>query len=77
VATTIGADPKPMLACWQTRRTLRNIAAPLTAPIVEQYMTFVQALLQYLDRLPGNAPGRSEAGLDGGSPRSQQPVTNT
>jgi len=51
-AALIGTDPQPMLRCWTARRTLRNLATPLTDPLVEQYMTFAHDLLKYLDRIP-------------------------
>jgi predicted nucleotidyltransferase len=58
-AALIGGDPKPMLECWQLRGTHRPLDVSVTDPMVEQYIEFVQQLLQYLDRPP--APGTDDA----------------
>ncbi len=60
-AVIIGADPAPMLRCWDSRRTRRNIAVPLTDPLVEQYFAFVRSLLDHVDRLPTDAAAGSPA----------------
>ena len=51
-AALIDADPKPMLECWQIRRTTRQLAFAITDPVVENYIGFVQQLLAFLDRAP-------------------------
>jgi hypothetical protein len=76
-ATIIGADPTPMLACWDNRRTLRDIAVPLAAPLTEQYVAFVQTLLAYVDGLSQTAAGQFGTGSSDGSPRYDQRATAT
>jgi hypothetical protein len=55
-AALIGADAAPMLACFDVRRTTHHLAVPFTDPMVDRYMAFVSALLQYVDQLPGEHP---------------------
>ena len=65
-AVLIGADPSAMLTCFDTRRSTHRLEVSLTDPIVEQYMAFVRALLQYIDHLPRDRPGSAgdgDAGL--------------
>ena len=59
-AALFGADPTPFLTCFDARRTTPDLAVPLTDPMVDRYMAFVSALLQYVDQLPGDQP-RSDA----------------
>lgn len=60
-ARLIDSDPKPMLTCWSTRRTLRNLEVPLTDPLVEQYLRFARDLLQYLEDVRVAGPERRGA----------------
>ena len=57
----IDADPRPMLDCWQTRRTLRRLAVPITDPLVEDYTAFTRRLVTYLDQAPNADPLRVDA----------------
>jgi hypothetical protein len=57
-ATLVGADPEPMLTCWDARRTRRPFAMSLSDPLVDRYFAFVQALLAHVDGLPAEAAGR-------------------
>ncbi|MGH7653651.1 MAG: hypothetical protein ACREN6_03215 [Gemmatimonadaceae bacterium] len=57
----IGSDPAPMLTCWTTRRTLRNLQVPLTDPLVDQYLGFARDLLQYLEDVRVAVPERRGA----------------
>jgi hypothetical protein len=54
----IDADPKPMLDCWQTRRTMRRLSIPITDPLVEEYTGFTRRLVTYLDQAPSVDPLR-------------------
>jgi hypothetical protein len=54
----IDADPKPMLDCWQTRRTMRRLALPITDPLVEEYTAFTRHLVMYLDQASNAEPLR-------------------
>lgn len=65
-AALIGADPAPMLACFEARRTSQHLAVALTDPLVDRYMAFVRSLLQYINQLPSEHPRANDGG--GGAP---------
>lgn len=50
----IDADPAPMLACLEARRTHNNLEVKLTDPLAERYLGFARSLLQYIDKLPAD-----------------------
>jgi predicted nucleotidyltransferase len=64
-AALIDADPAAMLACFDARRTTHRLEVTMTDPLVDGYLTFAGALLNYVDRLP-NTRG---PGDDGGAHR--------
>ena len=63
-AALIGADPEPMLTCFEARRTTHHLDVPLTGPMVERYLAFAGSLLQHVDQLPGDSSG-PDGGDDG------------
>ena len=65
-ASLIGADPEPMLTCFEARRTTHHLEVPLTDPMVERYLAFARSLLQHIDQLPANHPGPDGRGEGGG-----------
>jgi predicted nucleotidyltransferase len=71
-AALIGSDPKPMMTCWNTRRSLRNLEVALTDPLVEQYLGFVKDLMRYLDEVRASVPERRGATA---APRSSGPTS--
>jgi hypothetical protein len=68
-ATLIDADPSAMVKCLDARRTTHRLEVTLTDPLVDGYLTFVNALLQYVDRLP------NLRGPDGGGGESRSGYT--
>lgn len=52
----IGADPAPMVACIDRRRTTHHLETALTEPLVDQYLGFARAMLQHVERLPADQP---------------------
>lgn len=61
-AALVGADPAPMLACFDARRSGRHPAPALTDPLVEGYLAFAGALLAHIDE-PDGGPGSGGAGV--------------
>lgn len=47
----IGADPMPLLVCWDARNERKGMAVPITDPLIEGYTDFTRELVDYLDRL--------------------------
>jgi hypothetical protein len=60
-AKLAGADPAPMLRCWDSRRARQPLSVPLPDPLVEAYFAFAQALLDHVDGLPTSAPATASA----------------
>jgi len=55
-AALIGADPAPMLTCFEARQTTHRLDVPLTDPLVDRYMAFARSLLQHVNQLPSEPP---------------------
>ena len=55
-AQRIGADPKPLLACWEARVNVQPFRVVITDPVAEGYSDFVHSLMRYLDGMAGSAP---------------------
>jgi hypothetical protein len=53
MARRIGADPSPMLLCWDHRCELRPLKVAITDGLLESYADFVQKLEQFIDGLGG------------------------
>lgn len=53
-AALIEADASAVLSCFDVRRTKHYLEVALTDPLVERYMSFIQRLLQFVDRLPAD-----------------------
>jgi hypothetical protein len=75
-AALIGADPAPMLTCFDARQTTHHLAASLNDLIVDRYLNFVGAMLQYVDQLPGDHP-RPNGGERGSGEHSLYALPST
>ncbi|MEO8334016.1 MAG: nucleotidyltransferase domain-containing protein [bacterium] len=62
----IGADPTPMLTCFDARQTTHRLEVAMTDPLLEQYLAFVHALLEHVDALPANYAGPDSDGRNSG-----------
>ncbi|MEO5814557.1 MAG: hypothetical protein ABIT20_04680 [Gemmatimonadaceae bacterium] len=62
----IGADPAPMLTCFDARQTTHRLEVAMTDPLLEQYLAFVRALLEHVDALPANYAGPDSDGRRSG-----------
>jgi predicted nucleotidyltransferase len=56
-AALIDADPAPMLACFEARRTTHRLEVAMTDPLLDQYLEFVRELLRHVDALPASYSG--------------------
>jgi predicted nucleotidyltransferase len=56
-AALIGADPTPMLTCFDARTTTHHLEVQMTDSLLDQYLGFVRTLLQHVDALPANYAG--------------------
>jgi hypothetical protein len=51
-AQLIGADPAPMLLCYEAKCAQTPPQVPITAPLVVEYQEFTRHLMMFIDQIP-------------------------